>query len=122
MFVSFEGVDGSGKSTQARLLADHVRAAGREGVLTREPGGTPLGESIRELLLAGEAMAPWAEGALFAAARAALVAEVIGPAVDRGGWGVCEGFVAAPPAYQGISRGLGVDEVLELNPPGLAGR
>jgi len=122
MFVSFEGVDGSGKSTQARLLADHVRAAGREVVLTREPGGTPLGESIRELLLAGEAMAPWAEAALFAAARAELVAEVIGPALDRGAWVVCDRFVDSSLAYQGIARGLGVDEVLELNLPGLAGR
>src|SRR3954451_14727519 len=122
MFVSFEGVDGSGKSTQARLLADHLRAAGREVVLTREPGGTPLGESIRELLLAGEAMAPWAEGALFAAARAELVAEVIGPALDRGAWVVCDRFVDSSLAYQGIARGLGVDEVLELNLPGLAGR
>src|SRR3954465_11525904 len=96
MFVSFEGVDGSGKSTQARLLADHVGAAGRGGGPPAGAGGTPpggaggppLGESIRELLLAGEAMAPWAEAALFAAARAELVAEVIGPALDRRAWGV----------------------------------
>jgi dTMP kinase len=122
MFVSFEGVDGSGKSTQARLLAEHLREAGREVVLTREPGGTPLGESIRELLLAGDAMAPWSEAALFAAARSELVAEVIGPARDRGAWIVCDRFVDSSLAYQGIARGLGVDEVLHLNLPGLAGR
>ncbi|HEU5212900.1 MAG TPA: dTMP kinase [Gaiellaceae bacterium] len=122
MFVSFEGVDGSGKSTQARLLAEHLDSAGRDVVLTREPGGTPLGEAIRELLLAGEAMAPWAEAALFAAARAALVADVIAPALDRGAWVVCDRFVHSSLAYQGIARGLGVDEVLELNLPGLAGR
>src|SRR3954451_7117208 len=122
MFVSFEGVDGSGKSTQARLLADHLRAAGREVVLTREPGGTPLGESIRELLLGGEEMAPWAEAALFAAARAELVAEVIGPALDRGAWVVCDRFVDSSLAYQGIARGLGLDEVLELNLPAVGGR
>ena len=122
MFVSFEGVDGSGKSTQARLLAEHLGAAGRDVVLTREPGGTPLGEAIRELLLGGDAMSPWAEAALFAAARAELVAGVIGPALDRGAWVVCDRFVDSSLAYQGIARGLGVDEVLELNLPGLAGR
>jgi len=122
MFVSFEGVDGSGKSTQARLLAGHVDRAGRDVVLTREPGGTALGEAIRELLLTGEAMAPWAEAALFAAARAELVADVIAPALDRGAWVVCDRFVDSSLAYQGLARGLGVDEVLELNLPGLAGR
>ena len=122
MFVSFEGVDGSGKSTQARLLAEHLDSAGRDFVLTREPGGTPLGEAIRELLLTGAAMAPWAEAALFAAARAALVDDVIAPALDRGAWVVCDRFVDSSLAYQGLARGLGVDEVLELNLPGLAGR
>jgi dTMP kinase len=115
VFVSFEGVDGSGKSTQAELLAGHLRAAGRDVVLTREPGGTPLGEAIRELLLGGEAMTPWAEAALFAAARAELVAEVIAPALDRGAWVVCDRFVDSSLAYQGIARGLGLERVLELN-------
>src|SRR3954451_13151720 len=122
MFVSFEGVDGSGKSTHAELLADHLRAAGREVVLTREPGGTALGEAIRKLLLGGDAMAPWAEAALFAAARAELVAEVIGPALDRGAWVVCDRFVDSSLAYQGLARGLGLDEVLELNLPAVGGR
>jgi dTMP kinase len=122
MFVSFEGVDGSGKSTQADLLAGHLRAAGRDVVLTREPGGTPLGEAVRELLLGGEAMTPWAEAALFAAARAELVAEVIAPALDGGAWVVCDRFVDSSLAYQGIARGLGVDEVLELNVPVIGGR
>jgi dTMP kinase len=122
MFASFEGVDGSGKSTQAELLADHLRASGRDVVLTREPGGTHLGEAIRELLLGGEAMAPWAEAALFAAARAELVSEVIAPALDRGAWVVCDRYVDSSLAYQGIARGLGVDEVLELNLPAIGGR
>jgi dTMP kinase len=124
MFVSFEGVDGSGKSTQARLLADDLRAAGRDVVLTREPGGTALGEAIRELLLGGETMAPWTEAALFAAARAELVAEVIAPALDSGAgaWVVCDRYVDSSLAYQGIARGLGVDEVLELNLAAIGGR
>jgi dTMP kinase len=122
MFVSFEGVDGSGKSTQAEILVAHLRAGGREVVHTREPGGTPLGESIRGLLLGGEDMAPWAEAALFAAARAELVAEVIGPALDHGAWVVCDRYVDSSLAYQGIARGLGVDEVLELNLPAVGGR
>ena len=121
MFVSFEGVDGSGKSTQARLLAEHLRAGGREVVLTREPGGTPLGEAVRKLLLNGDAMAPWAEAALFAAARAELVEHVIAPALERGAWVVCDRYVDSSLAYQGIARELGVDEVLELNRPGTGG-
>jgi dTMP kinase len=122
MFVTFEGVDGSGKTTQAELLAAHLRAAGREVVLTREPGGTPLGEAIRDLLLQGAAMAPWAEAALFAAARAELVADVIAPALDRGAWVVCDRYVDSSLAYQGIARALGVDEVLDLNLPAIQGR
>ena len=73
MFITFEGVDGSGKSTQARLLAERLRAEGREVVDTREPGGTEAGERIRELLLHSGRLAPWAEATLFSAARAQLV-------------------------------------------------
>jgi dTMP kinase len=115
MFITFEGVDGSGKSTQARLLAEHLRADGREVVETREPGGTELGERIRELLLKGPAIAPWAETALFAAARAQLVDEVIRPAVARGADVVCDRYLHSSLAYQGLARGLGVERVLELN-------
>jgi dTMP kinase len=115
MFVTFEGVDGSGKSTQARLLAERLRSAGREVVLTREPGGTELGEQIRETLLHGERMAPWAEAALFAAARAQLVDEVIRPALARGADVVADRYVDSSLAYQGLARGLGVERVLELN-------
>jgi dTMP kinase len=115
MFVTFEGVDGSGKSTQARLLAEGLRSEGREVVLTREPGGTMTGERIREILLHGEALAPWAEAALFAAARAELLEEVVRPALDRGADVVSDRYLDSSLAYQGIARGLGVEPVLELN-------
>jgi dTMP kinase len=115
MFVTFEGVDGSGKSTQARLLAERLRKEGREVVLTREPGGTALGEEVRSLLLHGEHIAPWAEAALFAAARAQLVDEVIRPALARGVDVVSDRYLDSSLAYQGLARGLGIERVLELN-------
>jgi dTMP kinase len=115
MFVTFEGVDGSGKSTQARLLAEALRDEGREVVATREPGGTELGERVRELVLHGNGVSPWAEATLFAAARAQLVEEVIRPALARGADVVCDRYLDSSLAYQGIGRGLGVDRVLELN-------
>lgn len=115
MFVTFEGPDGSGKSTQAELLRERLVAEGREVVLTREPGGTGLGERIRELLLDDGTMSPWAEAALFAASRAQHVDHVILPALERGADVVCDRYVDSSLAYQGIARGLGVDEVLELN-------
>lgn len=115
MFVTFEGIDGSGKTTQARLLAEWLGRDGRDVVATREPGGTALGEQIREVLLAGGDVSPWAEAALFAAARAELVERVIRPALDRGADVVCDRYLDSSLAYQGIARGLGVEGVLELN-------
>jgi dTMP kinase len=115
MFISFEGVDGSGKTTQVALLADSLREEGRNVVATREPGGTPAGERIRELLLEGGEIAPWTEAALFAAARAQLVDEVIRPALARGADVICDRYIDSSLAYQGIARGLGVERVLELN-------
>lgn len=115
MFVSFEGIDGSGKSTQARALAERLGASGREVVLTREPGGTPLGEEIRALLLHAGDVAPWAEAALFAASRAQHVEELIAPALGRGAVVVCDRYLDSSVAYQGGARGLGIDAVLDLN-------
>lgn len=115
MFISFEGIDGCGKTTQARLLADRLRAEGAEVVLTREPGGTALGEEIRDLVLHGGHVAPWAEAALYGASRAQHVDEVIRPALERGAVVVCDRYVDSSVAYQGIARGLGLERVLELN-------
>jgi dTMP kinase len=115
VLVTFEGVDGSGKSTQTELLRDWLRGEGREVATTREPGGTPLGERVRELLLDGEGMAPWTEAALFAAARAELVERVIGPALAEGADVICDRYIDSSLAYQGIARGLGVERVLAFN-------
>lgn len=115
VFVTFEGVDGSGKTTQAGVLAEALRADGHEVVATREPGGTQLGEEVRELLLEGVEMSPWAETTLFAAARAELVDHVIRPALAEGKDVVCDRYIDSSLAYQGIARGLGVERVLDLN-------
>jgi dTMP kinase len=115
VFVSFEGADGSGKSTQAELLRAALAAEGRDVVLTREPGGTELGESVRKLVLDGPEMGSWAEATLFAASRAEHVEEVIRPALERGADVICDRYVDSSLAYQGIARGLGIDDVLQLN-------
>jgi dTMP kinase len=121
MLVTFEGVDGSGKSTQADLLREWLEQEGRSVVVTREPGGTPLGERVRELLLDGDAMAPWTEAALFAAARAELVERVIGPALAEGSDVVCDRYLDSSLAYQGVARGLGVERVLAFNVEAIRG-
>jgi dTMP kinase len=115
MFVTFEGLDGSGKTTQADLLRARLEAEGKEVVATREPGGTELGESIRHLVLHGGHVAPWAEALLYAAARAQHVEEVIRPALERGAAVICDRYVDSSVAYQGVARGLGLERVLDLN-------
>ena len=115
MFVTFEGLDGSGKSTQAELLADWLRGQGRTVLTTREPGGTPVGEAVRNLVLHGDELSPWTEAALFAAARAEHVELAIRPALERGEDVVCDRYLDSSVAYQGIARGLGEARVLELN-------
>jgi dTMP kinase len=115
MFVTFEGLDGSGKSTQAELLAGWLRGEGRTVLTTREPGGTPVGEAVRNLVLHGGELAPWTEAALFAAARAEHVEVAIRPALERGDDVVCDRYLDSSVAYQGIARGLGEARVLDLN-------
>jgi dTMP kinase len=102
-FITFEGGEGSGKSTQAKRLADRLKLRGHEVILTREPGGSPGAEAIRHLLLNGIAkpLGPEAETFMFAAARDDHVATVIRPALDRGAWVVCDRFIDSTRVYQG---------------------
>jgi dTMP kinase len=115
MFVTFEGVDWSGKSTQAGLLAGWLTEEGRTVLLTREPGGTPVAEAVRDVVLHGHDMTPWAEAALYAAARADHVEHAIRPALERGEDVICDRYIDSSVAYQGIGRGLGEDRVRDLN-------
>jgi dTMP kinase len=121
MFVTFEGLDGSGKSTQAELLRARLEADGVDVVSTREPGGTELGERLRDLVLHGGHVGAWAEALIYVAARAQLVDEVIRPALDRGASVICDRYLDSSVAYQGVARGLGLDRMLELNLAAIGG-
>jgi len=122
-FIAFEGGEGAGKSTQARLLADTLRARGIDVLLTREPGGTPGAEAIRNLLLdpPGEGWGAEAEALLFAAARADHVARAIRPALDAGSWVISDRFVDSSRAYQGGGGGVSDLDVLKLHRVGSGG-
>ncbi len=116
-FITFEGGEGAGKSTQIRLLADFLRAQGRSIVTTREPGGSPGAESIRKLLVEGEP-GRWdgiTETLLLAAARRDHVERTIRPALERGNWVVCDRFMDSTVAYQGYGAGVGLDLIQQLN-------
>lgn len=120
-FIAFEGGEGTGKSTQARLLAEALAARGIDALVTREPGGTPGAEAIRALLLDGPQWNPQAEALLFAAARADHVARAILPALEAGRWVVCDRFVDSSRAYQGGAGALGDTAIMDLHMIGSLG-
>lgn len=116
LFITLEGGEGVGKSTQLRALAERLTALGKSVVVTREPGGTDGAEAIRQLLLSGEGerWTPQSEALLFAAARADHVERLIRPALERGDWVLCDRFLESSRAYQGAALGLGDAEICAL--------
>lgn len=123
LFITIEGIDGSGKSTHASMLADYLNERGIPSVLTREPGGTRIGEQVRSILLdnANSDMAAMTEVLLYAASRAQHVAQVIKPALEQGKVVLCDRFVDSSLAYQGYARGLGLNTVEAINEHALGG-
>lgn len=121
LFIVMEGSDGSGKTTQINLLEQYLKEAGYECLITREPGGTVIGEEVRELILNPEykEMSPVTEMLLYAASRAQLVHEVIGPALEAGRIVISDRFVDSSIVYQGIARNLGISTVAAVNAPGI---
>lgn len=122
-FVSFEGCEGSGKTTQVEMLKDYLLAHGHDVVITREPGGTPIGEQIRKMLLNPDnrGMGALTEALLFAATRSQIVKEVVKPALEKGWVVVADRFVDSSLVYQGVARGLGLEAVKNLNDWATAG-
>lgn len=122
-FITLEGPDGGGKSTQARLLAEYMGKIGRKTVLTREPGGTPLAEEIRRLILTptGEPLEPMAEILLYAASRAQHVQGLIKPALQAGKTVICERFVDSSLAYQGYGLGWDLQLIKDINSYAIGG-
>jgi dTMP kinase len=116
-FITFEGIEGCGKTTQLRLLKERLQAAGEQVTSTREPGGCPIADQMRAILLDADnsAITPLSELLLYAAARAQHVQEVIAPALDRGEVVLCDRFTDATIAYQGHGRGLDLGTIAELN-------
>ena len=121
LFNVMEGPDGSGKTTQINLLKEYLEEAGYECLITREPGGTVIGEEVRQLILNPEhkEMSPVTEMLLYAASRAQLVHEVIGPALEEGKIVISDRFVDSSIVYQGIARKLGISTVSAVNAPGI---
>lgn len=116
-FIVMDGVEGCGKSTQIRLLADHLTAEGREVLVTHEPGGTPIGERVRDLLLdpSHPEMTPLTEMMLFCASRAQHCEEIIRPALEAGRTVLCDRFASSTAVYQGYAGGLGFEAVAAVN-------
>lgn len=116
-FITFEGIEGCGKTTQAELLYQWLLDSGREVVLTREPGGTPIAEEVRRLILksGGEYFPPFSELCLYLAARGFHVENLIKPSLDKGMWVICDRFVDSTVAYQGYGRGIDVHLIEKLN-------
>ena len=121
LFIVMEVPDGSGKTTQINLLKEYLEEAGYECLITREPGGTVIGEEVRQLILNPEhkEMSPVTEMLLYAASRAQLVHEVIGPALEEGKIVISDRFVDSSIVYQGIARKLGISTVSAVNAPGI---
>ena len=123
LLITFEGPDGSGKSTQVKLLKKYLNDRGYEVVFTREPGGTFIGEKIRNIILdnKNENMNPMCEALLYAASRAQLVSEIIKPAIKLGKMVICDRFVHSSIVYQGIARNLGIERIKGINDAALDG-
>ena len=117
MFITFEGVDGCGKSTQMRFLAEYLQSIGVDVVTTREPGGCTISEQIRDMLLSLDnyEITDMTEALLYAAARCQHIDEIIRPACDAGKIVLCDRFIDSSLAYQGSGRGLGIDRIMDLN-------
>jgi len=116
LFITFEGPDGSGKTTQARLLAARLRGQGHDVIYVREPGGTAIGDQIRQIVhdVRNVEMQPRAELLLYSASRAQLVEQVIRPHLARGGIVICDRYADSSLAYQGYGRGLDLDMVQRI--------
>lgn len=117
LFITFEGLDGSGKTTQIKLLYDYLKEKGLDVVTAVEPGGTAIGRKIRKILLDkyNHEMSYKAETFLFLASRAELVSKVISPALSKGRIVICDRFFDSTIVYQGIARGLGIDKILDMS-------
>jgi dTMP kinase len=117
LFITVEGMDGSGKTTQLGFISDYLKSEGREVIVTREPGGTRISERIRSLILDPELseMGSGAEMLLYAAARAQLVTEVIRPSLAKGAVVLCDRYIDSTYAYQGFGRGIGMETLMKVN-------
>lgn len=116
IFITFEGIDGSGKTTQVQLLDDHLKKINKNTVVIREPGGTEMGEKIRNLIIdINNDMADMTEALLYAASRAQLIEQIIKPSLEEQKIVLCDRFIDSSIVYQGIARELGVEKILNIN-------